>query len=107
VLARAALCITHGGLNTTLDALAASVPLVLVPLAMEQSGTAQRVLRAGAGVSVSAYAGVARLRRAVARALQSSALHDVAREHAHHASNTGGAEHAAQLIEAHARTTAV
>jgi zeaxanthin glucosyltransferase len=107
VLARAALCITHGGLNTTLDALAAGVPLVLVPLAMEQAGTAQRVLRAGAGVCVRAHSGVPGLRRAIARALGSSACHAAAREHAAHAHRAGGAERAAQLIEAHARAAAV
>ena len=42
--------VTHGGLNTVLDALAAGVPLVVVPLAFEQGAIAARVARSGAGV---------------------------------------------------------
>jgi zeaxanthin glucosyltransferase len=50
VLAGADLAILHGGLNSTLDALAHGVPTVLLPLAFEQSATAARVRRAGAGL---------------------------------------------------------
>ena len=50
VLAESDVAILHGGLNTVLDALAAGVPMVLVPLAFEQSAIAARVLRAGAGL---------------------------------------------------------
>ena len=50
VLAQSDVAILHGGLNTVLDALAVGVPMVLVPLAFEQSGIAARVLRAGAGL---------------------------------------------------------
>lgn len=44
--------VTHGGLNTVLDALAAGVPLVVVPLAFEQGAIAARVARSGAGIVV-------------------------------------------------------
>ena len=42
--------VTHGGLNTVLDALAAGVPLVVVPLAFEQGAIAARVARSGTGI---------------------------------------------------------
>ena len=49
VLNRAAVTITHGGLNTVLDSLAAGVPVVALPLAFEQAATAARLVHAGAG----------------------------------------------------------
>ena len=44
--------VTHGGLNTVLDALAAGVPLIVVPLAFEQGAIAARVARTGAGLVI-------------------------------------------------------
>ena len=52
VLRTVAAVVTHGGLNTVLDALAAGVPLVVVPLAFEQGAIAARVSRSGAGIVV-------------------------------------------------------
>ncbi|RZM02116.1 MAG: hypothetical protein EOP68_21390, partial [Sphingomonas sp.] len=46
--------ILHGGFNTVLDALAAGVPIVTVPLAFEQPATAARLKRIGAARIVSA-----------------------------------------------------
>jgi zeaxanthin glucosyltransferase len=43
VLRKAALCITHGGLNTVLEALTQGVPLVVIPVANDQPGVAARV----------------------------------------------------------------
>ncbi len=102
VLARAAVALCHGGLNTTLDALAAGVPLVLVPLAMEQAAIAQRVVRTGAGLRLSARSSTGRLRRAVAFALQHRPMRTAAMVQAEHARQAGGAEAAARWIEAHA-----
>lgn len=52
VLARADLVVCHGGSGTTLGALAAGVPLVVVPLFADQPDNAERVSAAGAGVTV-------------------------------------------------------
>jgi UDP:flavonoid glycosyltransferase YjiC (YdhE family) len=49
VLPRCAAAILHGGFNTVLDALAAGVPIVALPIAFEQPGTAARVAWTGAG----------------------------------------------------------
>ena len=43
LLKRAALCITHAGLNTTLEALAQGVPMVAIPIGYEQPGIAARI----------------------------------------------------------------
>ena len=52
VLRTVSAVVSHGGLNTVLDALAAGVPLVVVPLAFEQAAIAARVERCGAGIVV-------------------------------------------------------
>lgn len=43
VLKNAKLCITHGGLNTVMDALANGVPVIVVPISFDQPGTAGRI----------------------------------------------------------------
>ena len=48
VLRHCSAAILHGGFNTVLDALAAQVPIVAVPIAFEQPGTAARLARIGA-----------------------------------------------------------
>jgi MGT family glycosyltransferase len=52
VLAHADVVVCHGGSGTTLAALAAGVPLVLVPLFADQFENARRVAAAGAGLAV-------------------------------------------------------
>src|SRR5258708_26112077 len=49
LLKRAALCITHAGLNTTLEALAQGVPMVAIPIAFDQPGIAARIAYHGVG----------------------------------------------------------
>lgn len=49
VLRHCAAAVLHGGFNTVLDALAAGVPIVALPIAFEQPGTAARVAWSGAG----------------------------------------------------------
>ena len=52
LLKRAALCITHAGLNTTLEALAQGVPMVALPIAYDQPGVAARIKYHGVGESL-------------------------------------------------------
>jgi MGT family glycosyltransferase len=49
LLKRAALCITHAGLNTTLESLAHGVPMVAIPIAYDQPGVAARIAHHGTG----------------------------------------------------------
>ena len=49
LLKRAALCITHAGLNTTLESLAHGVPMVAIPIGYDQPGTAARIAYHGTG----------------------------------------------------------
>jgi MGT family glycosyltransferase len=43
LLKRAALCITHAGVNTALEALAQGVPMVAIPIGFDQPGVAARI----------------------------------------------------------------
>ena len=49
LLKRAALCITHAGLNTALESLGKGVPLVAIPIGYDQPGVAARVAHHGVG----------------------------------------------------------
>jgi zeaxanthin glucosyltransferase len=49
LLQRVALCITHAGLNTTLESLAEGVPMVAIPIGYEQPGIACRIAYHGVG----------------------------------------------------------
>ena len=49
LLQRAALVITHGGLNTTLESLARGIPPVVLPIANDQPGVGGRVRHLGLG----------------------------------------------------------
>lgn len=49
LLKRSALCITHAGLNTALEALAQGVPMVAIPIGYDQPGVAARIAYHGVG----------------------------------------------------------
>ena len=49
LLKRAALCITHAGLNTALEALAQGVPMVAIPTGYDQPGVPARIAYHGVG----------------------------------------------------------
>lgn len=49
LLRRAALCITHAGVNTALESLAQGVPMVAIPVGFDQPGVAARIAYHGVG----------------------------------------------------------
>lgn len=49
LLKRSVLCITHAGLNTTLECLAQGVPMVAIPMGYDQPGIAARIAYHGVG----------------------------------------------------------
>ena len=53
LLKRAAVCITHAGLNTVLESLAQGVPQVAIPVTYDQPGVAARIAHKGTGVVTS------------------------------------------------------
>jgi zeaxanthin glucosyltransferase len=102
VLARASAVLTHGGLNTTLEALMHGLPLAAIPVTDDQPGVSARIAWTGAGEVVP-------LRRLTARRLQHvlrqvltvSGYRTAARRLQHAIANTRGLDTAAQLVEAH------
>jgi UDP:flavonoid glycosyltransferase YjiC (YdhE family) len=84
VLGHAAAAVVHGGSGSTLGAVAAGVPLVVVPLFADQPQNARRVAEVGAGIAVepdreAVDATVAPLREAVQRLLEERSYGERAR----------------------------
>ncbi len=100
ILKRAALVITHAGINTVLESLCEGVPLVAVPLAHDQPGVAARVKARGACVVVPLRRlNAARLRKAVMLVLQDSKYREAAQVLQKAIQQTNGPGRAADLIE--------
>jgi zeaxanthin glucosyltransferase len=100
ILKRAALVITHAGINTVLESLAEGVPLVAVPLGNDQPGMAARVKARGAGVVVSRRRlSPARLRKAVVRVLNEPKYREAAQALQRSIRQMDGPARAAELIE--------
>ncbi len=100
LISRAALVITHAGLNSTLETLSAGVPIVAVPISHDQPGVAARLRHLGAGKVISAAElTVDRLRPAIAEVMQTSSFGLRARECARSLHEINGQELAADVIE--------
>lgn len=100
VLARSRVAVLHGGFNSVLDALAHGVPIVALPLAFEQPGTAARLRHAGlAEVIRPAWADAARIRAAIDRVC-SPAHQAAAAQIAEQLAAAGGTATAADQLEA-------
>ncbi|WP_051485985.1 glycosyltransferase [Nocardioides sp. J54] len=100
VLPHAAVAVTHGGMGATQRALAAGVPVVVVPFGRDQAEVGRRAERAGAGVLLPRRRLTApRLRAAVrqARTLQPAAQR-LARAMAEEAGAAGAADRLEALV---------
>jgi MGT family glycosyltransferase len=107
VLERAALFVTHGGMNSVNEAMYAGVPMLLVPQGADQPLVARRVVELGAGLSIRTGEATAGTVQALARRLlgeprfrESAAALRVAQHEA------GGYLRAADEIERHLRPAA-
>jgi len=100
IVKRAAVVITHAGLNTVLESLAEGVPLVCMPLGNDQPGVAARVAARGAGVVVSRRGlTVPRLRTAIRAVLEDEKYRRAARKIQVAMAQVDGLELAANVIE--------
>lgn len=79
VLPQARAVIAHGGHGTVMKALAHGLPLLTVPLGRDQADNAARVVEAGAGLRARPSAGIAALRRTIARLLAEPVFAECAR----------------------------
>ena len=105
LLDRAVLTITHAGLNTTLESLAAGVPLVAVPINFDQFGVAARIRWTGTGDFI-------RLKNLTPERLKALVSEVLTKPHYAHAARRmrdamtalNGPERAADIIEEVVRT---
>jgi zeaxanthin glucosyltransferase len=97
---RAALVITHAGLNTVLESLAEGVPLVALPLGNDQPGVAARVKARGAGVVIPQQKlTVKKLRNAAQLVLEDGRYRDAAQWLKNAFRKVDGLNRAADVIE--------
>ncbi len=100
LIQRAALTITHAGMNTTLGALSSGVPLVAIPITSEQPGIATRLARTGAGDVVRlSELSVPKLRAAIQRVLTEESYKQNAVRLQEATRRAGGVSRAADIIE--------
>lgn len=100
LLKRAALVITHAGINTVLESLCEGVPLVAVPLAHDQPGVAARAKARGVCVVVPHNRlSVARLRKAIQLVLEDGRYREAALALQREMQQLDGPGSAADVIE--------
>ena len=99
-LARADVVISHAGLNTVLDAMAAGKPVLALPIAFDQPGVAARLVHAGAGLRLlPALASPARIEKNLRRLLAEPAFAQRARLLGADVAVSGGVHKAVEIIE--------
>ncbi|WP_438281830.1 glycosyltransferase [Pseudomonas alabamensis] len=98
ILEQADAVVTHGGLNTVLDAIVAHTPMLVMPIAFDQHGVAARVAHHRLGLSLSRRASTRRIADALRQVLALPTQAHARQAEALAAS--GGAARAADLIEA-------
>lgn len=100
VLTRTDIIVCHGGMNTVLEPLGAGIPMVLMPLAFEQSAVAARVERAGVAKVLSFRTSARKLADAIAEVRANPAYRASARSIQEEMRQAGGVTRAADLVEA-------
>jgi zeaxanthin glucosyltransferase len=105
VLRHTNLAVLHGGLNTVMDALAAAVPIVAIPIAFEQGAIAARLEHAGAGRRIGRrFLTAGRLARAMRDTLATPSHAAAAARLAREIAAAGGVARAADIVETVLRT---
>ena len=105
LLDRAALAITHAGLNTALESLARGVPMVAIPITNDQPGVARRLEWLGlADVVPPRRLTAPRLRKAVERVLGDPGYRTRAKTRAAEIAALDGLRRAADIVEEAFRT---
>jgi MGT family glycosyltransferase len=100
LIRRAALTVTHGGLNTVLESLAQGVPVVALPVTNDQPGVGARVEWTGTGKTIPVgRVTVGRLRAAVREVLEDPHYCERARHLQSRIAASDGLGRAAELIE--------
>jgi zeaxanthin glucosyltransferase len=100
LLKRAALCITHAGLNTALESLAQGVPMVAIPIGYDQPGVAARIAHHSVGEFIEVdELTTERLRGLIEKVLQDLGYRERAKYFQEVIAKTRGLDVAADVIE--------
>jgi zeaxanthin glucosyltransferase len=100
VLKRSSLCITHAGLNTSLESLSSGVPMIALPITNDQPGVAARIANKKVGVIMSPnHVSPANFVAAIKRVLGDSTYRDNARRMQEAIRSTDGLSIAADILE--------
>lgn len=99
VLSQAQAVITHGGLNTVMDAIASATPMLVIPLAFDQPGVAARVDYCGIGRRASRFASSAALAECLGALLSDETYRRRLIAMQPQLQQAGGAARAAQIVE--------
>lgn len=100
VLERAALCINHGSITTVMETVSRGVPMIVIPHAVGQEGSARRVPELGLGVLLRKEAVNAQsLHEAMTRVLHDPSFSARARQMQEEAYVAGGFRAAADALE--------
>jgi zeaxanthin glucosyltransferase len=101
LLERASLCITHAGMNTTLEALSHGVPMIAIPITNDQPAVAVRIAWTKTGEVVEHdNCTVDRLKTAIVQVLSQSEYRQNALKLKAEIEQAGGVKTAAEIIEA-------
>lgn len=97
MLARANVAVTHGGLNTVMDAISTGTPMLAVPIAFDQAGVAARIAAARLGLRMNRNTSVDNFEYALQQLLERPwpGLSVLERE----LSEAGGVRRAVDIIE--------
>lgn len=105
VLTHTSIFITHGGMNSTMEAFSSGVPLIVVPQTIEQTHTARRVEELGLGIALDTKQIHAETLREAVNAVADRPDIRLRVKHMQDAiANAGGVQAAVNLILKHMRT---
>ena len=100
LLRKAALTVFHGGLNTALESLCCGVPMVAIPVTMDQPGVGARIAWTGTGKTIPvAQLTAKRLGAAIGEVLANDRYRAQAKGLQRQIASIRGVEQAAELIE--------
>ncbi|BAZ23409.1 glycosyltransferase, MGT family protein [Kalymmatonema gypsitolerans NIES-4073] len=100
LLEKASLVITHAGLNTTLESLSYGVPMVAIPISLDQPGVAARIAWTGTGKAVPlSRLSVPKLRESITQVLTGKSYKTNAVQLQQAIQNAPGVRSAASVIE--------